>query len=287
MPLVDLAGIGARLAQREATVPALRPGCEKRIQWAAKEDRQTPYSVVFIHGFSASSGELAPLPQIIAKALRANLFFARLEGHGQDGAAFGAATFDGWMADTKEAFEIGQAIGERVIVIACSTGCTLTTLALAAGQKAAGVVFVSPNFGLRSVLGQFVLDLPFIKHYGHLLAGKERSFPIHNEGHAQYWTTTYPISAVYPMGEAMRRARKVGYASLKTPAFFALNEKDQVISAKRATKVIRAWGGPVTHLRLNQGLDDDEMGHVMAGDVFSPKQTEPLAEHILDWVNKI
>lgn len=285
--MVELAGIAARLAQREATVPALRPGCEKRIQWAAKEDRQTPYSVVYIHGFSASSGELSPLPQILAKALRANLFFTRLAGHGQDGAAFGTSTYDAWMADTVEAFDIGQAIGERVIIVACSTGCTLTSLALAQGQKAAGVVFVSPNFGLRSAVGQFVLDLPFVKHYGHLLAGRERSFPIHNEGHAQYWTTRYPISAVYPMGEAVRKACKIDYSSLKTPAFFALNDKDKVINPKRAEKVIRAWGAPVTHLKLQQGPTDDEMGHVMAGDVFSPNQTEPLAEHILDWINKI
>jgi len=26
------------------------------------------------------------------------------------------------------------------------------------------------------------------------------------------------------------------------------------------------------------------MGHVMAGDVFSPNQTAPLARRILDWV---
>ena len=89
------------------------------------------------------------------------------------------------------------------------------------------------------------------------------------------------------MGEAVRFARRVDYASLKTPAFFALNDEDQVISAKRAKKVMQSWGGPVTHLRLNQGPDDDKMGHVMAGNVFSPKQTEPLAEHILEWVGKI
>ena len=285
--MVELAGISARLAQREATVPALRPGCEKRIQWAAKEDRQTPFSVVFIHGFSASAGELSPLPQIIAKALRANLFFTRLAGHGQDGVAFGASTYPEWQADADEAFEIGGAIGERVIVIGCSTGCTLAALSLAGGQKAAGMVHISPNFGLRNVFGQLILDLPFIKHYGHLIAGKDRSFPVINEGHAQYWTTSYPTSAVYPMGEAVRRARKIDYSKIRTPAFFALNDKDKVISPKRAKKVMAAWGGPVTHLPLIQGPNDDENGHVMAGDVFSPNQTEPLAERILDWINTI
>ena len=81
--MVELAGISAWLAQREATVPALRPGCEKRIQWAAKEDRQTQWSVVFIRGFSASPGELSPMPQMIALNLRANLFLTRLTGHWQ------------------------------------------------------------------------------------------------------------------------------------------------------------------------------------------------------------
>jgi len=32
-----------------------------------------------------------------------------------------------------------------------------------------------------------------------------------------------------------------------------------------------------------QGPDDDAMGHVMAGDVFSPAQTEPLVAAILRW----
>ncbi|WP_438955787.1 alpha/beta hydrolase [Cognatiyoonia sp.] len=285
--MVELVGISAWLAQREATVPALRPGCEKRIQWAAKEDRQTQWSVVFIHGFSASPGELSPMPQMIALNLRANLFLTRLTGHGQDGAAFGASTYEAWQKDANEAFEIGAAIGERVIVMACSTGCTLASLALASGLKAAGVVYVSPNFGLHNKVAQFTLDLPFIRYCGHLLAGREQSFEVENDLHAQYWTTRYPTSAVYPMGEAVRRARRIDYGALKMPAFFALNDKDQVINASKAKKVMAAWGGSVTHLPLVQGPEDDKMGHVMAGDAFSPNQTETLAELILDWAHCI
>jgi len=60
-----------------------------------------------------------------------------------------------------------------------------------------------------------------------------------------------------------------------------------VISPKAAMRVMQAWGGPVTHLPLIQGPNDDDMGHVMAGDVFSPDQTEPLAARILDWARQI
>lgn len=89
------------------------------------------------------------------------------------------------------------------------------------------------------------------------------------------------------MGEAVRRARRIDYGALKMPALFALNDKDQVISASKAKKVMAAWGGPVTHVPLVQGPKDDKMGHVMAGDAFSPNQTEPLAERILDWAHRI
>ena len=285
--MADLAGIAERIAAAEALVPNLREGCEKQVIWADKPNQKTPISVVFIHGFSASAGELRPLPDIVAKGLGANLFFTRLRGHGQDGAAFGAAKFDEWLSDTIEAFEIAQTIGDRVVVIGCSTGCTLAALAMAKGQKPMAAVFVSPNFGLRHKIGQFLLDLPGIRHFGHLIGGKTRSFPVLNELHAQYWTTSYPVSAVYPMRDAVIAARRIDHAQIKTPVLFALNDDDQVISPKAAKSVMRKWGGPMHHIPLIQTADDDAMGHVMAGDVFSPNQTEPLAQQILDWLRSI
>lgn len=285
--MAELSGIAQRVAASEAVVPNLRSGCEKQIIWSGSADQQTPISVVFIHGFSASLGEIRPVPDIVAKALGANLFFTRLTGHGQDGAAFGKATLEEWRADVREALDIAQAIGERVIVIGCSTGCTLTTLALAEGAKPVGVVFVSPNFGLRHKLGQFLLDLPGVRHFGHFIAGKERTFPVLSGAHARYWTTTYPISAVYPMGAAVAAARKIDYGKITTPALIAMNDVDQVISPKAAKSVMRRWGGPIVHVPLIQTEDDDKMGHLMAGDVFSPNQTVPLAARILDWARPL
>ncbi|MCW1950344.1 MAG: hypothetical protein KIH44_003135 [Octadecabacter sp.] len=34
---------------------------------------------------------------------------------------------------------------------------------------------------------------------------------------------------------------------------------------------------------LVQGPSDDKMGHVLAGDVFSPNQTAPLADRMIAW----
>jgi esterase/lipase len=89
-----------------------------------------------------------PLPDMLADALGANLYFARLTGHGQDGIAMGRARLPDWEADVAEALQIGAALGDEVIVMGCSTGCTLLTTALAQGARAKGIVHVSPNYGL-------------------------------------------------------------------------------------------------------------------------------------------
>ena len=60
---------------------------------------QTQWAVVYIHGFSASRMETAPLADTIATALGANLFYARLAGHGRGGAAMGEPSVQDWLAD--------------------------------------------------------------------------------------------------------------------------------------------------------------------------------------------
>ena len=290
--MYDLKTLDAELAEAESQVANLRDGCAKAVTWIGEPGVQTDVAVVFIHGFSATCGELRPLPELVAKALGANLFSTRLMGHGQDGAAMGEATLAGWRGDVKEAIGIGRALGKRIIVMGCSTGCTLTTLGLTNGDIAedagiAGVCFVSPNFGLRHKLAQLFLDLPFSEKWAPLLIGKERNFDVVNEAHAQFWTTRYPTKAVKPMGDAIRAVMRTNLGKITTPMMMAVNAEDQVIDPARARKVLLRWGAPAAMHALVQTPEDDHMGHVMAGDVFSPNQTEPLAARIVEWAQKL
>lgn len=145
---VDLpADLSGWLAEREA---AIDPDLAARIEWADAPDAQTEIAIVYLHGFSASPREIAPVPQHVAKALGANLFLARLTGHGQDGAALATASAEDWWRDTAEALAVGQRLGRRVVVIGTSTGATLAAEAArdpVLGQGIAGVVMISGNFG--------------------------------------------------------------------------------------------------------------------------------------------
>ncbi len=282
--MLDIKDIDSHLAQTEAQVPGLRKGCEKRVIWAQSPGMKAPFTLLYIHGFSASPEELRPLPDLVAQDLGANIHFTRLTGHGQDGPAMATASFADWQRDVAEAVEIAQIIGDEIVLMGCSTGCTMATLALTNGVAAKAAIFISPNFGLRNRIAQMVLDAPAVKHWGKYVAGRTRSFEPISEKHTAYWTTSYPTEAVHPMGEAVRAVRKADLSQVTAPGFFSINEADTVVHPNEARKVAARWGGSVTIDIITPGPGDDPGGHVMAGDVFSPGQTAPLARRISAWL---
>lgn len=279
------ADVEAYINQREQAFSDIRPGDAKRILWAGTKGAKTPLAIVYVHGFSASPAEIRPVPDEVARALGANLFFTRLAGHGRDGAAMAGASAEDWLFDMAEAMAVGRRLGDRVIVMGTSTGGTLAALAATDPQLnegLAGTVLVSPNFGIHPP-AQWLLDAPLIERWGSVVAGETRSFTPINAEQARHWTTEYPTTALYPMARLIRDARAADYAAAQTPALFLYAPADQVIDPSRIPPVIAAWGGQTrVELREMQG-DDDPFSHVIAGDILSPGQTEPVIAIIADW----
>jgi pimeloyl-ACP methyl ester carboxylesterase len=288
----DEASIGsdpeAFLAAGEARVADIRPGLAKEIVWAYPASRaKTPLSIVYIHGFSASKGETRPVPDRVAQALGANLFYTRLAGHGQGEAAMGDATVNAWVNDTAEALAVGRAIGEKVIVIATSTGASLA--AWAAAQPAlmrdvAGLVLISPNFGVQAA-GAGLLTGPWGLQLAELLIGKERSFEPANDMQRQLWTWRYPTRATLPMAATVALARAQDFRRVTVPALFIVSDGDKVIRPDEAKSVAAAWGGP--HLWMAVDNPGDPSSHVLAGDALSPQMTEPVSTRIVDWAKAL
>ena len=132
--------------REEAKFSDIVEGVQKRVVWAGDVGVKTPISVLYIHGFSASSEEIRPVPDKVAEALGANLVYTRLTGHGRSGAAMAQATASDWMRDTAEALAAARAVGESVVVIATSTGGTLVAAA-ALGSVAVVRVAVAGSVG--------------------------------------------------------------------------------------------------------------------------------------------
>ena len=119
--------------------------------WAQGNGVKSKTSLVFIHGFSASQVETHPVIDLIAAELNANVFFTRLRGHGQDGRALAEATYEQLLDDTIEAIEIGKLIGNNVVLIGCSTGCSLIHIALNQNHDIRAAIYISPNFGPKTI----------------------------------------------------------------------------------------------------------------------------------------
>lgn len=277
------------LSTRELIFSDITPGTEKRIVWAGQPEARTPLAIVYLHGFSATSEEIRPLPDDVAAALGANLYFTRLAGHGRDGAALAAVTPEDWVLDLDEALAIGRQIGDRVILIGTSTGGTLAALAAvdpARAEGLAGVVLVSPNFRLAPA-ASVILDLPWARKWGPWVAGAEQDFPPRNEDHARFWTMRYPTTALFPMATLTRAVRAMDFAEARVPALFLYAPEDQVCDQALTAGIAAVWGAPtVTHNPVLTDRDDPYR-HVVAGRILSPDQTAPLTGVILDWATAL
>jgi pimeloyl-ACP methyl ester carboxylesterase len=278
----------AYLAREEAAVPGIREGLQKEIIWADPTvHARTPLSIVYIHGFSASKGEVRPLPDEVAHQFGANLFYTRLTGHGQDAAAMAEGSINAWINDYQEALAIGRTIGDKLIVICTSTGGSLAAWAATqpdASDGVAAIAFISPNFGVKAS-GAEILTLPWGRQIAELVAGKERSFTPRNPLHEKFWTYRYPITATLPMAALTELAYGAPVEKATIPALFIFSDSDRVVRPDRTREIAGRWGG--AHELVPVGDTGDPDNHVIAGDALSPATTAFLAQRIAVWVKAI
>lgn len=283
----DLSAPAEWLAEREARFEDITPGAEARIIWAGEEGAASDIVVLYVHGFSATSEEIRPVPDRVAEALGANLIFARLPGHGRGGAAMAEPRAGDWRDDTQSMLRLARGIGERVVVIGTSTGATLASYAAGDPDMArdvAAVVLISPNYGLAHPAG-WVLEMPFARLWVPLLAGAERRFDPINADHGTYWTTSYPTSATVTLGTLLRMTRTRDYSGVTIPALFLFADTDQVISAPAVRDFAAGWGGPTTLIPIAvPSVGGDPFNHVIAGDILSPALTDRVVEDVTGWL---
>lgn len=278
--------IDSHLERSEAGVPNLRPGDQKSVVWLEPgAPAVTPLALVYLHGFSADRHEVEPLVSELARDIGANVFFARLNGHGRDGVAMGEATVEAWLDDTAEAVAIGGYIGERVILMGTSTGGTLAVWAAAreeARDRIAALVLVSPNLGLQDPAAP-VLLWPWGGTIARLIVGSERCFEPVNAGHARHWTTCYPTRAVLPMAALVDHVRSLGPGMVEVPTLVVYSLDDAVVDPSETEHVMEKLSAQPASMYVVEGAGDPER-HVIAGDIMSPETTEDVRRRILDFL---
>jgi esterase/lipase len=280
--------LGAWLASQEeasTTHAAMIPDTNKRIRWyQERKNSKTPYSLVYLHGFSATRQEIAPVGEWVADALGANLFETRLAGHGfQDHALQGVSAED-WLDDAAEALTIGAAIGERIILMGTSTGATLA-MAMAGHPSfshVSTVIMLSPNFGPKDTSGEF-LTSPGGPQLAYLVVGETRSWQPRNKLQAKYWSTSYPMDAVVEVMRLVDFVRSKLPLRLEQDLLVFYSPADSVVETDRIVEAFGEIDSPHKQLVVVPASTDPS-NHVIAGNIMSPTNTGPVAHDIIQFV---
>ena len=281
---LQIENVEQHLEYIESQFSNITENTEKTIVWANETKNKTPFSIVYLHGYSASRQETMPLSKLIAEQLHANIFYTRLAGHGRDGAAMATASVDKWLADATQAWEIGKLLGDKVIFISASTGGTLSTWLSAQdfAEDMYAQIMISPNFDIAKKFGH-IIKWPLGLKLAKLIIGDERSFEPSSAAKAKYWTYRYPIESGIPLMGIIDLVETIDKAVIKVPTLIIFSPNDQVIDTDAIRDNFAQFGS--SQKQLVEYLNSSDPGqHVLAGDIASPNSTPELVDMIMTFL---
>lgn len=269
---VDLKILEDSIAAKESSL-RLKPDNEARIVWATPYQK-TPYSMVYLHGNGASQEEGDPIHEALAQRYGCNLYLARLEDHGLTGDNL-LLNIDPlqWMQSALDAIAVGKALGEKVILVSCSTGSTLALyLAARYPDLVEAQIMLSPNvdyFDPRS----FMMSRPWGLQITRLILGSE-FYGWKAPGAAQqYWYTNYRIEGIITLKSMIDETMtEDNFSKINDPIYLSFYYKDEdhqdnVVSVKRMKEMFEQVSTPPA---LKKEVAHADAGtHIIGSDLFN------------------
>lgn len=231
----------------------LRPNNEARIVWANDSLKtKTEYAIVYLHGFSASQEEGAPVHTNIAKKFGCNLYLARLAEHGIDTTEqLVNLTAEKYWNSVTQAYAIGKQIGNKVIVVGTSTGGTNALHLASVYPEINSLVLLSPNIEIFDD-NAVIANNPWGLQLGKLIAGSAYVTPKDNrEIYKQYWNYHYRLEAVVNLQEYLETTMlPETFSKIKQPTLMLYYyrdavHQDSVVKVSAMKKMFEQLGTPV------------------------------------------
>ncbi len=249
-----LAELDQYLLARESAFTDLKPDNETRIVWRDGV-KKAPCAIVYLHGFSASHAEGAPLHRNIAETFGCNLYLARLPAHGIDSdEAFRGIEPGSWVDEAKHAVALGKLLGERLIVMATSTGATLATYLAAADSDISALLLYSPNFELYDRSSHFV-NGPWGKTIARLYFRDEYREWQASEEIKKYWSTRQHLDGLHALRHLVSATMNDEiFRRIQVPVFMAYyyrdeDNQDRYVSVPRMREFMQTISTPADQRR--------------------------------------
>ncbi|MEM7343638.1 MAG: alpha/beta fold hydrolase [Chloroflexota bacterium] len=266
----------------EAQFPDIKPDAEKIVIWADPATKaDTDIALVYIPGFGVSRPETAPVSDLVADELQANLYYTRMTGHGRTSDAFAQATANDWINDVLEAVEIGRTLGDQVVLVGSSTGATIILWLASEGHldDVDALILLSPNLAPNEAGIELLLG-PWGEQIGQVVIDPIIQWRPSNEAQAIYWNTTYHDESIFQMLGLVRLARNADTDRIQSPVLVFYSPDDTVANPARMIDFYE--GLSVTPKKLIAVPDtQDPDKHVVAGDILSPQTTNEVVEEML------
>lgn len=225
----DLHLLEAQIADSEKHAGTVKPDNEARIVWADTAQKvRTPFSVVYLHGLEGSQGDGLPIHTEFARRYGCNLFLSRLYGHGLvTDDALADLTPEKYLESAMRAVSIGEELGDKVIVMATSTGATLGLMIAAHHPQIAALIFYSPNIDFHNKAIP-VLAMHWGLQLGRLFHGGKYVVSDDPDSVQKYWYPKFRLEGVAAakclIDKGMNRET---FASINQPIFVGYYYKDE------------------------------------------------------------
>lgn len=249
---VPLDSLETYVRGKDARLP-VKPGNGGEIVWADSSGKTTPYVLLYLHGFSASHYEGYPITHDFIKEFGMNAYLPRLAAHGLD---VQEPLLDMTPANlynsAKEALMIAHKLGQKVIIMSTSTGCTLALMLAADYPRLVdGLILYSPNIEIKNhfaplLSGPWGLQIARLFHGGKYYRSSDAS----DSEDCKYWNCRYRVEAqVYLQQLLDMRMNRKEFARVYQPVFLGYYYKDeehqdQTIEVKAALRMFDELGTP-------------------------------------------
>ncbi|MBC7919718.1 MAG: alpha/beta hydrolase [Ferruginibacter sp.] len=211
----------------------VRSNNQARIVWAdSARKTKTPYSILYLHGFSASQEEGAPVHTNLARRFGCNLYLARLEDHGtKRNDVFMKLNADNYLASAKRALAIANQLGDSVIVVGTSAGGMLGLGLTSLHPRIAALVLYSPAVALFDP-ASVLLDKPWGLQIARRVFGSDYSEDRTATAAVQrYWTQRYRLEGVVALQSLISNTMTPEtFGRIRCPvllAYYYKNEEEQ------------------------------------------------------------
>lgn len=260
--------------QKELKFINIKEGNESRIIFYDSVPKKTNLSIVYLHGFSGSSQDGYPVHINTAKKLKSNIYLPRLYAHGLNSdEPLLEYTGEKYLDSAREALAIGKIIGEKVILMCTSTGCS-AALALAANHpQVSALVMYAPNIRITHPL-DFVATLPWGLYIVRLVEGGKYHYITNTwEDKEKFWTTKYRLEAPIEMQNLLETAmNEEVFRKVMVPTFSGFYyknevEQDNVVSVN-AMRMMFKQLGTEDSLKLEIAFEDAG-GHEIAYNIVN------------------